>query len=363
MSRFRQQPRSPIGLDLRTRRIKAVQLEPAPESASGWRIGAATTVHRADAGKPLTVEEIALLADTLDRLGFVGNRVVLSAPSEKLITGMLELPKAAGPVSLEQIARIELARTNKVGPDTFEMGSWELPTPARAGKAVHIMAVGYPHADASQLLDLVESGGLDVVALDVRSCALTRACAGILAPPPAITALLDLGWASASLVLTYQGTIVYVRSLAEAGINRVYEGMSSKLRLEAELVEYLMAEVGLREAPAAEGQTNAEEAERPSMPREARTLLAGYADSLVRELLASFSYVARQYSDASVTRLLLMGTGAAVPALGDYLSKELGLETQSVAPRDLTECPPNLLDACSSPELTPAVGLAQFPET
>ena len=72
---------------------------------------------------------------------------------------------------------------------------------------------------------------------------------------------------------------------------------------------------------------------------------------------------ARQYTDASVTKLLLMGAGASVPGLREHMTKELSLETSPVAPRDLTECPPALLEACASPEMTPALGLAQFPET
>ena len=127
------------------------------------------------------------------------------------------------------------------------MGCWELPVPARAGKAVHVMAVGYPHAEATALLDLLERAGFDVVAMDVRSCTLARACAAVVAAPPGITALLDLGWASASLVLVYSGMVVYVRTLSESGINRLYEGLSKRLRLEGELADYLLGEVGLRD--------------------------------------------------------------------------------------------------------------------
>lgn len=362
----RKQSRSPIGLDLGARRVKAVQLEPS--AASGWRVAAATCVNRAAPGKPLAAEEIARLADTLDRLGFNGNRVVLAAPGDKLISGVLELPKA-GQIPLDQIARIELARANKVAPESFEMGCWELPVPARAGKAISVMAVGYPHAEATQLLDLVESAGFDAVAMDVRSCAFARACAGVATAPPGITALLDLGWSSASLVLVHAGVVVYVRALSESGMNRVYEALSKRLRLESELTDYILGEVGLRE-PKAGGEGNAgagngDAAEecRPSLPSDARSLLANYADALVRELLVSFSYVARQYTDASVTRLLLMGTGASVPGLDDHLAKELGVETKVVSPADLTECPPALLETCSSPEMIPAFGLAQFPET
>jgi Tfp pilus assembly PilM family ATPase len=145
--------------------------------------------------------------------------------------------------------------------------------------------------------------------------------------------------------------------------------MAKRLRLESDVAEHVLHEVGLADAPAptdpAAATTAAADAaaERLTLPAEAKALIAHYADALVRELLASFSYVARQYTDTSVTRLLLMGAGATVPGLGEHLSKELGLETLRVSPRDLTECPTALLEACSSPELTPAIGLAQFPET
>jgi Tfp pilus assembly PilM family ATPase len=383
MSRFRKQPRSPIGLDIGARRVKAVQLEPTAPAAgvgggapAGWRVATATCVNRTAPGKPLDAGEAARLVDTLDRLGFVGSRVVLAAPSDKLITGMLELPRAGGgQIPLEQIARVELARNNKVAPESFEMGCWELPVPARAGKAVHVMAVGFPHADATQLLDLVERAGLDVVGVDARSCALARACAAAVTRPPGITALLDLGWNAASLVLVYTGTIVYARPLTEVAISRVYDGLAKRLRLEADLADYLMSEVGLTDLhggaqaaasaaiPSATAVADPDPGERLALPAEARSVLAHYADGVVRELLVSFSYVARQYTDASVTRLLLMGAGATVPGLREHLAKELGLETSVVAPRDLTECPTALLDACSAPELTPALGLAQFPET
>jgi Tfp pilus assembly PilM family ATPase len=358
----RKQFRSPIGLDLGARRVKAVQLEPSTASASGWRVAAAASVNRVTPGKPVTPEEVARIADTLDRLAFTGNRVVVAAPSDKLMSSMLELPKA-GQIPLEQIARIELARSSKVAPESFEMGCWELPVPARAGKSVSVMAVGYPHAEATQLLDLVESAGLDVVAVDVRSCAFARACAGTVTPPPAITALLDLGWGAASLVLVYAGTVVYVRALSESGMSRVSEALSKRLRLEPELTDYILGDVGLREAASVGDQgieTGADN--RPALPSDARSLLSNYADAIVRELLVSFSYVARQYTDSSVTRLLLLGTGASVPGLGEHLAKELSIETKAVSPADLAECPPALLEVCSSPEMIPAFGLAQFPE-
>jgi Tfp pilus assembly PilM family ATPase len=384
MRRFGRKSRSAIGLDLGARYVTAVQLERAGGGAAGggapagWRVAAAARVSRGRAGQPFDAAEASRLCDTIDRLGFTGTDVVLAAPQDKLLAGVLELPPRNAQIPLEQIARVELARTNKCPPESFEMGYWELPSPARAGRASHVMAVGYAHADAAALLDLVEGAGFSVVAIDARCCALARACGGLASPPPGLTAILDLGWSGASLVLLHDGVVVSERALAESGTDQLYDAFSTRLRLDPEMTDYLLGEVGLRDASSSSAAAAAAAPEaldarggavatagepRPALPDEARGALSAYADGLVRELLVSFSYATRQYTDATVARLLLAGAGAAVPGLGEFLSKELGLETVAVAPKDLAECPPPLLEACSSPELTPAAGLALFPET
>jgi Tfp pilus assembly PilM family ATPase len=379
MRRFGRKSRSAIGLDLGARHATAVQLEPASGAGgaggpgSGWRVAAAARVSRSRTGQPLDAAEASRLCDTLDRLGFAGTDVILAAPADKLFAGVLELPPRTAQIPLAQIARVELARTNKCSPDSFEMGFWELPAPARAGKSTHVMAVGYPHADATGLLDVVEHAGFNVVALDARCCALARACGGMASASPGLTAVLELGWSSASLVLLLDGVVVSERALAESGTAALYEAFLTRLRLDPEMTDYLLGEVGLSDAGAATTTTSAGATDaaaaaegrdaRPAMPDAARAALAHYADGVVRELLVSFSYAARQYADVTVTRLLLVGAGAAVPGLGTFLAREVGLETLAVSPRDLAECPPPLLEACSSPELSPAMGLAMFPET
>jgi Tfp pilus assembly PilM family ATPase len=154
--------------------------------------------------------------------------------------------------------------------------------------------------------------------------------------------------------------VVYARGLGDSTLSRVSGGLAKQLGLEADVVDYVLGELGLLSADAI-AQANGAAA--IALPGDARNLLVGFAEGVVRELLVAFSYVARQYLDASVTRLLLTGAGAPIPGLAEYLGNVLGLETSNVSPKDLAECPPSLLDACSSPELTPALGLATFPET
>lgn len=379
---FTKAPRTPIGLDVGGRSVKAVQLERLKASTATdarWRVAAAALLPRESlaggtaAPPALSAAEAARLVDVLERQGFTGRDVVASVPADRLLTSTLELPPRSSGVPLEQLARLELARSHKCAPDALEMDCWDLPTPARAGKASHVMAVGCSHAEANALLDPLEAAGLNVCALDAQTLALARACGPALAPPPALTAVLDLGWRSAVLALLHGGVVVYCRVFGDAGVGRLQATLSDRLRIDADVADYLLGEVGLAKrlaggpghAPdgaAADGGADAGEGEDLRMPADARGTIIAHADAVLRELRVSFSYAAHQYANAAVSRCLVAGGGAGIPGLADYAAGVLGIDVRVVSPADALECPTTLTAACRAPALTAAAGLAQFAE-
>lgn len=387
--------RSPIGLDLGARRVKAIQLEHGPD---GPRIAAAAVAPRAGSGaggSVVTAAEVAGLSDLLYRTGFDGRHVVLAAPSARLLTGVMELPPRAADgrhqVPVEQIARMELARSHKIGPDTFEMGCWDLPPPHRNAKGTHLMAVGLPHAAAGALLDAFDPSGLRVRAIDVASGALARACAAATASTDGraggeasrqMTAFLDVGWGATMLTLVHRGAVIYDRALHDAGLAELHATVGRRVGLDAECVDYLLAhaaeEVPLvpagRALPAtpvagsaaydrrAGALAVADDPEAVDLPDEARAVLAGHADEVAKELDVSFAYATHQYPDAAIGRLVLVGGGARLPGFARRLSAGLGVPAAAVSPADLVGCDGPLLELCASPALTTALGLAMYSE-
>ena len=375
--------RTSIGLDLGARRVKAVQLEHGPE---GPRIAAAAVAPRAGSGAGgsiVTAAEVAGLADLLYRTGFDGRQVVLAAPSGQLLTSVMELPPrsadARHQVPVEQIARMELARSHKVGPDTFEMGCWDLPPPHRNAKGTHLMAVGLPHAAAGVLLDAFEPSGLRVRSIDVASRALARACASAAAAGGQMTAFLDVGWGATMLTLVHRGAVIYDRALHDAGLAELHATVGRRVGLDAECVDYLLShadstdeggrttdEGGVPEfAPGSSFRLQpsslpSDDPEAVDLPDEARAVLAAHADEVARELEVSFTYATHQYPDAAVGRLVLVGGGARLPGFARRLSGALGVPAGPVSPADLVGCDGPLLELCSSPALTTALGLAMF---
>src|SRR5262245_12711380 len=130
MKRFAPQSRSPIGIDLGGYAVKAVQLARA---GRGWSIHAVLSVPLPVPNHPLDRGTVRFLRDSLHRQGFTSDRVVLAAPTKQLEVDVLEVPPASSGAPVQQIARMELARSAKIESDRFEMGCWELPAPARAG--------------------------------------------------------------------------------------------------------------------------------------------------------------------------------------------------------------------------------------
>ena len=353
MKLFNKTRRTPIGLDIGGRHVMAVQLEP-PCHGGQFKVSAAAVVPRAVAGAQLDRGEVRRVADILARRGFVGNQIVVPVPEDKLISGVLECPPRTAQAPIEQIARMELARTSRCAPDSFEMGCWPLPAEPRAGRSSQVMAVGCPHRDADALIEIFVQEGLEVVALDVRASALARATRSLLPQEKPICAVLDLGWSGSMLVILYGGTVVYTRGLSDGGIRVLHQALHERLRLESDVADYLLDEIGLA--------GKAKDDDGIELPMEARTLLAAHIETLVQELNVSFSYITHEYPDAPLAQLLLTGSAANVPGLAEHLQAVLGIEARVVTAADVVESAPGLSEMCGSPALVVAAGLAQFRE-
>jgi type IV pilus assembly protein PilM len=323
---------SPIGLDLGSRQVKAVQLRRA---GSGWTLHAAASLPRGapdvapGEGKPFTADEARRIASVLDRRGFKRDEIVLAVPSERLLAMSLELPPRTPQMPFDQIARQEFARSVRASPsqlkqelDAFEFAYWDLPSPARAAKATNVMAVGCATAMTEPVVEGFSDAGLNVASIDVEPCAIARACEPLLAPPEQITAILDIGWQSARLSIIYQNTITYWRGLAALGSGAMRHSLAQQLDVPDDVVQHM-----LEDGKVFTGDSGDDS----GIANQARRAVLAHADTLVGEVTTSLSYAAHQYPDASVGRVLLVGGGAMMPGLCDYYAAALGLDVH-VAP-------------------------------
>ena len=351
MRRLVERSRRPIGVDIGERQIRAVQLN---LSSDRWRIKAAASLPRAMPGSRVSGAEVHRLHGLLDRKGFTGKSIVLAVPNDKLLTGVLELPPRTSGAPIEQLARSEFARMHQWDAQSFEIACWDLPAPGRATNSTFVMAAACTHAGADELLDAFEGEGFDVRGLDTRATAAARACGPLLADVSGIAAILDIGWTSAQLVLWYEGVVVYERNLPKGGLGALAKLLPSDRGTDLRQV----ARVPVENAPTGAGAGAGSSGD---LPHELLEPTAAHFENIVQEMRIPLSYVANQYPDAAMERLLLIGDGAGIPGLKAHLASALELAVHIVAPADLADYPETV--GCEpDASLTVAVGLGQFAE-
>ena len=369
--------RTAIGIDVGTRNIKAAQLY---RSDGQYHIAALLLLPRVKLAEQVDREEILSLRGSLRRQGFCGNDIVLAAPDEKLLRGILELPCRVSGAAVRQMARMELSRLHHAAPDSFELVHWEPASADKSKPTTQTLAFGCPHDVANAYLDAFEEAGLNVTALDVRSAAAVRACLPLTAPPPAVTCLLDLEWNSTKLLLVWGHTLIYEKFISNKCIATLTVRLSEKFGLPERSAYQIVRAVGLPPRPfllpkEASGQgeaagtafdINSSELD-PKSVEAIRKMLMSHFDTVAEELKTPLAYAGQQYPDKGIERILLTGDGAGILGISQYLADNLGIEVMPAAPSDIVAPAPRrlgrgepVLTKAGNPDLTVAVGLAKF---
>ncbi|CAG0996437.1 hypothetical protein PHYC_02592 [Phycisphaerales bacterium] len=332
--------RTPIGVDIAGRTIKAVQC--AVKRGAPPRMIACVQASRPGqpARSPLpSAEDAALIAGIIERGGFEGAGVILGIPRDLTMSAALELPPRSSGAPLEQIARLELARANRADPSAFEMALWEVPPPLRAGDGTHAIAVGLLPVHVEPLLDALECLGLEVLALDCRAPALHRAAAPLLARD-GLTCLVDANWDGLSVIVSLRDCIVVERFVESVG----WAGVCSNAERRAGLGPDALAGVLTRVAAC-------EESLSPRM----RTVLGEYVDSVVPEVARSVSYATHRYPETPIRRVLVTGDGWAAPGLFERLGASLSAPAQPLLLSHVATLP--RVGHTQSPDVSCAVAL------
>lgn len=340
--------RSAIGVDIGRRTMKAAQLD-----ASGGRVHAMTQLPRPQAEEDISRDDALALREILRRQGFKGNRIVIAASEKAILPASLELPAKVSGAPIEQIIRMELSRLHNLAPDSFEMAYWDLKAATDARPMTHTLAVACPHEAADALLDVFEGAGFHVAALDVRGAAAVRACGPLTLPIPQVTAIVDLGWLSTSLLFVCGDSLVYERSLDGAPLADLAAKLTEVFSISQESASQILGTVG----PSAKEPTG--QFDRASLEAIGKHLRAHF-DKLLDGLKVPLSYAKHQFPGDGVKRMLLIGGGAVVPDLASYFEARLGFEVRRADPAALIDSPAELLAKASNPAMTVAVGLAKF---
>jgi type IV pilus assembly protein PilM len=333
-----------FALDIGTTAVRAVQLTRA---GSGWaltRYGVAPVDIRIATSD--AAEDQKRLGEVINSVigqsGMHTRNVVLGIPANKMFATVVDLP---------DMPRAELASTIKYQAEQFiPMSIDEAKVDwAVLGKSVNdqhkneVLLASVSNAFSESRLDLIESLGMNVIAIEPDSLALVRSLL------PAGTAdgrlIVEVGDFTTEIVMTYADAPRLVRSI-NTGMQTFVKAAVQNLDIQENQASQFILKFGLQ-PDKLDGQVF----------RALETTL----EQFVVEVNKSVKFFQQRYPSIPIGAMILSGYGVTIPAFAQYMASKVGIQAQlgnpwqrvSVSAADQTKLQP------MSAQFAVAIGLAQ----
>ena len=318
-----------LGLDLGSHSIKLVELRQNLRTVEIGRLQAVPVEHGAS--------EFDALRESAAVLGLGGERVVTAIPGDRVARRAIHLP-------FRDRRRIAQAVPFEVESETpFDLDEvfvdWELVGDSRA--AADVVATVVTRTEVAGRLEALRDAGIAARVLEVEGLALANLSAFV--PMPGTRLLVDLGHRKTTLCLLVDGVARAARTVPIGG-RVLTEALAREGNLEWDEAERVKCRDGVFGADLT-----------PTSPAVARAL-----GRLVRELvrtIGGFESALGAPPDKAIDEITLLGGGARLQRIDDYLSAQLGIRCArfSVPPGEATGA---FLAAGDPLRFAPALALA-----
>lgn len=309
-----------FSLDVGTTAIRAVQLRGGSMPRSLARYGAIPIEEKVSHAETTAAQ--TQLADAVRQLtkdtGISSRNVVVGIPTNKVFTTV---------VDIDNISAKELEKTIKYQADQFiptavseSKIDWVPigPSPvAEQKQEVIITSVSKKYAEAR--LDLLESAGFNVIAMEPDTFGLCRAL--IKPENKEATMILDVGANTTDLVISYNDAPRLIRSISMGG-NGLLRAAQQNLAIDEKQAMQFVYKFGLMQNKL-EGQVF--KAIQPTV------------DQLVAEIEKSIKFFATRYKDVPLKKIIVTGRASILPDFPVYLvnktntAVEIGNSWQNVS--------------------------------
>lgn len=283
-----------------------------------------------------------IITTAIGQSGIRSKDVIVGIPSEKMfatVVDMPELPAGEMAASIKYQAEQYIPMSIDEAKIDWAVLGKSINDPSK----IEVLLASVANSYSEDRLDLVESLGLNVAAIEPDSVALTRA----LLPAGVKDARLifDIGDFSSNIVIAYADAPRLIRSLP-TGMQTMVKATTQNLNIQSAQATQFILKFGMQ-ADKLEGQIV--------------KALSSTVEQLVGEIVKSVKFFQTRYPTVPIGGLILSGFGVTVPGFAPYIANKVGLPTElgnpwqrvKVSNSDLTNLQPH------SPHLAVAVGLAE----
>ncbi len=313
-----------FALDIGTTAIRVVQLRGSGETKNLVRYGSIPV--EANTTQAESTAHQNRLMDTLTKVisdtGISTKNVVVGIPSNKMFSTVVDIDK---------VPEKELDKTIRYQADQYiptaineSKIDWALigQSPVDENKN-EILLASVSKKYAETRMDLLESIGLNVIAMEPDAFALGRAL--VPAASQDAVMILDMGANSTDLIVEYMGAPRLVRSIPLGG-NNLLKAAQQNLSVDEQQAMQFVYKFGMMENKL-EGQVF--------------KALQSSVDSLITEIEKSIKFFTTRYSNVPIKKIIVTGRASVLPDFPVYLvnkaniAVEIGNSWQNVSyPKD-----------------------------
>ena len=300
-----------FGLDISSGAVRLVQL-----SGSGTTKSLVKYAYVPLEGN-IAVSDSA--ADEQKLMLIIKNLVEQSRVSTKNVAvGLPALKVFTAVVDIEKLSASELAHSIKLQADSL------IPTPLNESKIdwaqigdspvdnskVEVLLTSVTNEYVEKRLDMLESIGLNVVAFEPESLALTRS---LVAPErKGAQMVLNIANASTDLVVTMDGAPRLTRSIP-VGVDTIIRAAAQNLNIDDNQAEHFVYKFGMA-ADKLEGQV--------------LQAVTGTVSNLLSEVDKSIKFFTTRYKNVPIERIIVTGGASTIPQFPNHLANTFGVEIE-----------------------------------
>ncbi len=283
-----------------------------------------------------------ILANLISEARLSSKNVAVGLPSSRVFTSVLDFDR----LSPNELGKALMYQADSLipTPPAESKIDWALLGDSPKDKTkVELLISSVPNGFVETRLDMIESIGLNVIAFEPDSLALSRALIpeGTAAPQ----LLIDMGQQSTDLVITMNDSPRLTRSIP-TGVEAVIRSATQNLNIDEKQAQQFVYKFGVSKDKL-EGQVY--------------QAIISTIDLLVGEIDKSIKFFQARYPDMAIERMIVTGGASAIPELPLYLANKFGMNVEiGNAWRNIAFAPErrNELLAVSN-QFAVAVGLAE----
>lgn len=300
-----------FGLDIGTTAVRLVQLRGSGTTKALVKYAympLESNIAMSDA-KADQQKVAQIIRELLDQAGVTTRDVAVGLPSNKVFTTVIDMDK---------LAPAELQKTLYFQADTFiptpvaeSKLDWALlgESPKEPGK-VEILLSSVTNEFVESRLDMLESIGLNVIAFEPDSLALTRALTAPDNQTPVM--VMDIGSKTTDIIIAMNGAPRLIRSLP-TGTDAIIRSALQNLNIDEKQAQQFVFKFGLGKDKL-EGQIY--------------NAIIGTVDLLVNDVDKSIKFFASRYPNAKLDRIIVTGGASVLPEFPLYLANKFGINVE-----------------------------------